>query len=274
MALTAFQIALLRLLADSRKKNGISYIAGGVALNQALGTPRLSRDIDLFHDTTEALHATWASDRSLLERAGYAIELLREIPSFVEAYLRKEDDGVLVQWLRDSAFRFFPLVEDDLLGLTMHPLDLATNKMLALAGRLEPRDWVDMIACHRLLQPLGYLAWAACGKDPGINPVSLLADASRLRFAQAELDFLAFADSSPSAASLSRTWKEAIRTGKKIIDRLPDEHLGKCLLFPNGSPYDAETNTLEQDLKNGTVLFHPGAIYGAWPQLVTHSGPT
>ena len=214
MALTAFQIALLRLLADSRKKNGISYIAGGVALNQALGTPRLSRDIDLFHDTTEALHATWASDRSLLERAGYAIELLREIPSFVEAYLRKEDDGVLVQWLRDSAFRFFPLVEDDLLGLTMHPLDLATNKMLALAGRLEPRDWVDMIACHRLLQPLGYLAWAACGKDPGVNPVSLLADASRLRFAQAELDFLAFADSSPSAASLSRTWKEAIRTGK------------------------------------------------------------
>ena len=53
-------------------------------------------------------------------------------------------DSVLIQWARDNAFRFFPLLEDDLLGLTLHPLDLASNKLLALVGRLEPRDWIDL----------------------------------------------------------------------------------------------------------------------------------
>jgi hypothetical protein len=64
-------------------------------------------------------------------------------------------------------FRFFPLVEHDDLGLTLHPFDLATNKVLALVGRPEARDWIDAIDCHERLQPLGYLAWAACGKEPG-----------------------------------------------------------------------------------------------------------
>ena len=35
------------------------------------------------------------------------------------------------------SFRFFPLVEHEELGLTLHPFGLATNKVLALIGRLE-----------------------------------------------------------------------------------------------------------------------------------------
>jgi hypothetical protein len=34
-------------------------------------------------------------------------------------------------------------------GLTLHPFDLATNKVLALVGRTEVRDWVDMVECGR-----------------------------------------------------------------------------------------------------------------------------
>lgn len=37
----------------------------------------------------------------------------------------------------DSALRFFPLQEHAELGLTLHAFDLATNKVLALVGRLE-----------------------------------------------------------------------------------------------------------------------------------------
>ena len=33
----------------------------------------------------------------------------------------------------------------DLMGLVLHPLDLATNKILAMAGRMEPRDWIDVL---------------------------------------------------------------------------------------------------------------------------------
>jgi hypothetical protein len=36
MALTEYQIAILRLLSERRKREGVSYIAGGAALNDAL----------------------------------------------------------------------------------------------------------------------------------------------------------------------------------------------------------------------------------------------
>jgi hypothetical protein len=64
-------------------------------------------------------------------------------------------DSVLVQWARDSAYRFFPLVEHSTFGLTLHPLDLATNKLLAIVGRREVRDWIDIVECHDKVQPLG-----------------------------------------------------------------------------------------------------------------------
>src|SRR5207244_2104533 len=160
--------------ARNRIEHGESYVAGGAALNTVLGAPRTSRDIDLFHDTEEALLATFDADRSLLASAGYSVVVERERPSFVEALVTRTGGSVLVQWVRDSAFRFFPLVSHEELGLTLHPFDLATNKMLALVGRLEVRDWVDLIGCHEGIQRLGYLAWGACGKDPGFSPRSIV----------------------------------------------------------------------------------------------------
>lgn len=48
---------------------------------------------------------------------------------------------------------FFPLIEDETLGLVLRPFDLATNKVLATAGWLEVRDWIDAITCDQRLQP-------------------------------------------------------------------------------------------------------------------------
>jgi hypothetical protein len=54
MALTAFQRDVCRLLGENRIRSGESYVAGGVAaLNEILRAPRVSRDLDLFHDTAE-----------------------------------------------------------------------------------------------------------------------------------------------------------------------------------------------------------------------------
>src|SRR5690349_11267229 len=164
MALTALQRRVCLLLADKRKRSGESYVAGGVALNEVVAGARRSRDVDLFHDTEAALAATWADDRAALDAAALRVETVRELPSFVEARVSDESETVLVQWVRDSAFRFFPLVEHDTFGLTLHPLDLATNKLLAVVGRREARDWIDIVQCHEKVQPLGYLAWAAAGK--------------------------------------------------------------------------------------------------------------
>src|SRR5204863_278458 len=83
-------------------------------------------------------------------------EILRERPTFVEAIVRREGESVILQWTHDSAFRFFPLVAHPELGLTLHPFDLATNKVLALVGRVEARDWIDILQCDSAVQPLGY----------------------------------------------------------------------------------------------------------------------
>jgi hypothetical protein len=269
MALNSLQLNVLRLLAERRKRTGESYVAGGVALNYALQAPRISRDIDLFHDTDSALAESFRDDRITLERAGLAVEVHRESRAFVEASVVDKESRLLIQWVRDSAYRFFPLIEDDLLGLTMHPLDLATNKILALVGRLEPRDWIDAIGCHTKLQRLGYLIWAACGKDEGYGPGLMLDGASRQRYNQTELDLLDFEGSRPSASLLGRAFKEAIAEAKVILDLLPEEEIGCCLLEQNGSPYSELPDRLAVDLaKDNVIQFHKGSIGGVWPVIV------
>lgn len=78
MALTPFQRDICRLLADHRIRSGESYVAGGAALNEVLRASRVSRDLDLFHDTEEALEAAWQADRASLEATGYRLSVLRE----------------------------------------------------------------------------------------------------------------------------------------------------------------------------------------------------
>ena len=242
-------------------------MAGGTALNQILDANRISRDIDLFHDSDESLAISWSKDRIALQAGGFSVETIRESAAFVEALAARNGEQVLIQWARDSAYRFFPLMEDPVLGLTLHPLDLATNKVLALAGRLEPRDWVDVLECHAKLQRLGYLLWAACGKDPGYSPDFLVGEASRQRYAQAELDSLAFQGSTPDAAILGQRWKAAVAEARELVAVLPPERAGCCVLGMDGGVYSEGGPVLRRDLSAGRLLFHSGRIGGVWPTI-------
>jgi hypothetical protein len=85
MALTEFQREICRILARQRLNSGESYVAGGSALNEVTRGSRISRDIDLFHDTREALAVTWESDRRAVHDAGYVVEVILERPAYVEA---------------------------------------------------------------------------------------------------------------------------------------------------------------------------------------------
>jgi len=121
MAATELQRDVCRLIARFRVEQGESYVAGATALNELIGAPRVSRDLDLFHDTREALTATWDADRELLIGHGYALDVRRERPAFVEAVVGRGDERLLLQWVCDSAYRFFPLVAHPDLGATLHP---------------------------------------------------------------------------------------------------------------------------------------------------------
>lgn len=266
MALTRLQRDVCRLLAAARRESGESYVAGGVALSVALNTARLSRDLDVFHDTTEAVARSWDRDRATLERSGFAVRTLRERPGYVEAVVSRQGQDLVIEWARDSAFRFFPLIEDDDLGLTLHPFDLATNKVLALVGRLEARDWIDVIASHERLQPLGYLAWAASGKDPGFTPAGILDHARRSsRYTDEEVSSLAFEGPPPSAADLSRRWHQALDGARAVVDRLPAERVGHAVILAKGGFFAGGVLELEHAVSAGEIDFHEGRLRGAWP---------
>jgi hypothetical protein len=242
-------------------------VAGGAALSAITASPRVSRDIDLFHDTGEAVAATWEADRRLLMAHGYGIDLRRQLTGFVEAIVSRSDEKVTLQWVRDSAYRFFPLIEHEDFGLTLHPFDLAVNKVLALVGRLEPRDWIDVHYCHRRIQRLGLLAWAGCGKDPGLSPGFILEQAGRsAHYAQAEIDSLEFSGPAPSAADLSRQWRVILDEAHRIVEALPPERAGTCVLNAAGSLFPGDLPELRQALADGQLRFHEGALRGALPQ--------
>ena len=170
--LTEFQ---RRLLADlAVPPNDDRYLAGGAAMHFAPNSTRYSDDLDFFHDSEARVAAAFAADRARLERLGYGLQVELSLPGFVRAVVTREPDATRIDWAHDSAWRFLPLVRDPLGGLLLHPVDLAINKVLALAGRDEPRDFVDILFVHERVLPLAALCWAGPGKDPGFTPLSLL----------------------------------------------------------------------------------------------------
>jgi len=266
MALSQFQRDVCRLLANHRNLDAGSYVAGGVALNEILIGTRLSRDVDVFHDTLEALDATWHADQILLEENGYDLDILRERPGFVEAVVSKNAESVEMQWMRDSAFRFFPLAPHPDLGLTLHPFDLATNKVLALVGRVAVRDWIDTLTCHEKVAPLGLLAWAACGKDEGWNPQLIVDEAARTsHYSQEEIQELDWSGEAPDFAVLKNQWRNALTGARRYIELLPPEEAGHAVLDAQGQPFRGSEEQLQAGLDG--LRFHVGHIGGAWPQI-------
>ena len=187
----------------------------------------------------------------------------------MEAESTNGTNGVLLQWAQDSAYRFFPLVEHPDFGLTLHPFDLATNKVLALVGRVEVRDWIDVIACHERLQPFGFLVWAACGKDPGLTPSFILEQASRsAHYSRQEIETLAFDGPAPDPATLGAKWRTLLNDAHRTVSELPEDAIGCCVMKTDGCLFTGGVETIPSALTAGLLYFHPGCIRGALPTLV------
>jgi hypothetical protein len=269
MALTQYQRSVCKLIAKQRADAGERYVAGGAALNELIAAPRVSRDVDLFHDTATAVDTAFEVDSALLTDSGLSVVVSRRRPGFVEAEVTRDGEAVILQWVQDSAYRYFPLVEHEEFGLTLHPVDLATNKVLALVGRLEVRDWVDVIETSERLQPLGCLAWAASGKDPGFSPLSIIEHAARSsRYSAVEVSSLSFEGPPPSAAHLSQRWHEILERAREIVGLLPADQVGKCVLDSHGSLLCGTPQEIRDALAQDRVRFHSGSIRGALPTLV------
>lgn len=214
----------------SRNRTFDSYLAGGAAILIEPNTTRFSRDLDYFHDSEARVAEAFAADRRLLDREGYSIGVDLNQPGFVRAVVRKGEDSTKIEWARDSAWRFMPTICDERVGFVLHPVDLAVNKILALAGRDEPRDVLDVLHFHRRVLALGALCWAACGKDPGFTPLSLLELLRRRGRVRKEdlarLDLVVPID----LQVLKQEWLEALDSVESFVTSRPSEEIG-CLYY-------------------------------------------
>jgi hypothetical protein len=263
MPLTEFQAATLRLLAAHRSPE--SYLAGGTVLNAANDSPRYSKDLDIFHDIQTSVAASAETDALAMRRAGYNVEFLLRQPAFQRAEVSKDRNRLLIEWLFDSAFRFFPVERDELTGWRLNPYDAATNKLLALVGRGEPRDYLDVLHFHQHRLTLSALCWAAAGKDPGLNPFMILQECQRTtRFRPeqfAELELAAPLD----LPAWKRTWMEASRLAETLLERLPAEEIGCLYLDAAGNPVTPDPSAPEFR----QLTRHYGKVGGAWPTVLT-----
>lgn len=262
--LTELQRQILALVAKDRSPD--SYLAGGAALHFAPDTLRYSHDLDFFHDSAERVAAAFETDAASLREAGYRVAVDFSQPGFVRAVVTHGDDSTRIDWAHDSAWRFMPPVRDELGGYLLHEVDLAVNKTLALAGRDEVRDWVDLLFIHERILPTGALCWAGAGKDPGLTPLSLLELLKRRgRHRPEELARLDLTRPVDLAES-KLAWLAALEEAERFIRSRPADEVG-CLY------YSTRQDTFvapapASDLAQQGIVPHFGSPGGVLPQPV------
>lgn len=261
MPLTPYQREIARILAKHR--NPESHVAGGAVINRGEDGVRISDDLDIFHDLVARVAASAEADAKTLHEAGYSVEWTLRGEVMFRAEVTRGEDRLRLDWTTDSAFRFFPALPDEEFGYCLHQADLATNKALALAGRSEMRDYLDILLIDRTYLSLGAILWAACGKDPGFTPALLLDQTNRhSRYQESDLKGEHLARP-VDLRELKQQWLDARAQAECLFEQLPAEDLGCLYLDPDNQPVTPDPGG--PDFLRLTRHF--GSIRGAWPKI-------
>jgi hypothetical protein len=261
MPLTNFQHELMSLLAAHRSPD--SHVGGDAVINRTEGSPRYSSDIDFFHDTAEIVFASAEADAGVLIHNGLTVNWLMRQPFMHRAEVRRNDNYLRLDWCYDSAFRFFPVLSDPEFGYCLHPADLAVNKALALAGRTEIRDYLDILFLNDHYLSLGAMCWAASGKDQGLTPWSILDFAKRnMKFRREDLADERLAQPQ-QLTTIKETWLRIAAEADEWSNRMPAIEAGCLYLDANLNPITPDPSRPEF----ATLVRHFASLRGAWPRF-------
>jgi hypothetical protein len=252
--LSKLQSQVLCLLAAQRDPE--SYVAGSTPLFRAVY--RFSDDIDIFHDREERVAQAALNDTEILQAEGLKVVWVRREPAVYTAEIHDGNERTLLEWVVDSDFRFFPTVKDDLFGYVLHPIDLATNKVMAAAGRQKPGDAVDLIPIHEHILPLGAVIWAAIEKAPGFTPEGLIAEIRRnSRYREEDLRGVPTIEPIDLKTFHIRL-REILSEAEAFVIQMPTEKIG-LLFLKDGKVVQPDPDHLDE------YATHTGQRRGHWP---------
>jgi hypothetical protein len=140
-------------------------LAGGAALIVHGAIDRSTRDLDFFGLEPDAVdRLAPAAERALIED-GLSVERVLDSPGFVRFLVVGQDGRTEVNLGSDA--RLFPVDQGPGFQL-LAPEELAVDKVLAVFGRAEARDFMDLMAIEDQFG-LDRLFRAAADKDHGFD---------------------------------------------------------------------------------------------------------
>jgi hypothetical protein len=264
MPLTPFQTKVAILLSQNRTED--SHLAGGAALHFKPDSIRFSVDLDYFHDSEVRVSSAFNQDQQCLLQNGYKVQIEMNQPGYIRSIVIHKSEQTKIEWAHDSSWRFMPVQKDPQIGYILHPIDLAINKLLALVGRDESRDYLDVHFSHENILPLGAQCWAACGKDPGFNPQSLLELLKRRgKYRTEDFERLNLTRK-VDIQELKNRWIKMLADAETFVNNTPYKDVG-CLYYSSSLEKFIEPS-IKMFSSSQKVLKHFGKPGGVLPHVV------
>ncbi len=184
--LTPLQEQVAEIIAGLEEASEFA-LAGGAALIARGDVQRRTRDLDFFGLTPAAVDRLVPVVDRALQAAGFTVRHVQDNPGFARLVVESADDRTELDLAADA--RLFP-AEPGRPAPMLRGEELGADKVLALFGRAEARDFVDLMAVEPRYG-LDRLHRLAADKDRGFTPevfADMLGRFGRLRRDEFDVD--------------------------------------------------------------------------------------
>lgn len=168
--LSDLQQEILRILAELGESDDFA-LAGGAAIIVSGIADRPTNDLDFFTEHPKTVAALLDAAQAALEHAGFEVTRLAAGSTFARLRVVSPDEVTYVDLASDA--RMLPARSTDT-GFMLAEAELAADKVLALSGRGESRDFIDFRGLLTRFD-IDQLCQLAGEKDPGFAPEQLVA---------------------------------------------------------------------------------------------------
>lgn len=168
--LSPLQELILRLVAPLPEAQGFALAGGGAIITRGI-VDRTTNDLDLFGAAPPDVQRLAFALSAALRSEGMVVTPIIEQPAFVRLAVERGTDSTTIDLGTDA--RVHPAEETDR-GQVLSLEELAADKLLAVFGRAQARDFIDAMALAGEVGGLDEMCRLAAEKDGGFSKAVLI----------------------------------------------------------------------------------------------------